>query len=107
MAHTYVLTGGEAIPLIKTNALFTLDIDLLGGSSEKNVSATTWHVRLGHINAADQGKLRNKGVDVSYTGRAPAAFRTFLANKSAHINQETKKLPQGQPAVSEGVYTDI
>lgn len=48
-----------------------LDTDLHRGS-EVNFSAATWHTRLGHVNAVDQDKLKDKGlgVDATYSKRS-------------------------------------
>lgn len=55
-----------------------LDYDLRRGS-EANFSAITWHTRLGHANAVDQEKLKEKGVGVDFTYSRRSISLHFLS----------------------------
>lgn len=46
-------------PLVEVKSLFMLVVDL-GEGSKANFSDATWHIRLGHVNAADQVHLWQK-----------------------------------------------
>lgn len=91
---TDLLTGSKSIPLREVNNLFMLDIDL----GEANISAATWHVRLGHVNASNQQILKKECVGVAYKEEARGPHGTCSAH-TKNVNHETKRQEQGPPVV--------
>lgn len=91
--------GFEDIPLREESGLSMLNVSL-GGGIKANVSATTWHLRLGCVNAAGQEKLRNKGVEVQYNGKVPECG-TYLANKSTGQTRNKEMETQASKRLAE------